>query len=52
MIFVVPSHDLVLVHLMNTDGMNVAAIDATGQSTRLGQLLKLILDAAPARPAR
>ena len=49
MIFVVPAHNLVLVHLMNTDRMNVAGINSEAQSVKLGQLLKLILDAAPAK---
>jgi CubicO group peptidase (beta-lactamase class C family) len=47
LILVMPSLDTVLVHLYNTDGTDVSKTDSASDASRLGNLLRLILDAAP-----
>jgi CubicO group peptidase (beta-lactamase class C family) len=49
LILVAPEMDLVLVHLFDTDRIDVSKTDAESDSRRLGRLLKLVVDAAPGR---
>jgi len=48
LILVAPAFNLVVVHLYNTDNMDVSKVDAEADSAKLGRLLRFIFDAAPA----